>query len=39
MNSSIPEAFGGPLGGAPSEKAMAQKNALLAGLNEPQRAA
>ena len=39
MNSSIPEAFGGPLGGAPSEKATAQKSALLAGLNEPQRAA
>lgn len=35
MNSSIPDAFGGPLGGAPSEKA----NPLLAGLNEPQCAA
>ncbi len=35
MNSSIPEAFGGPLGGVSAEKA----NPLLAGLNEPQRAA
>ncbi len=35
MNSSIPEAFGGPLGEAPAEKA----NPLLVGLNEPQRAA
>ena len=35
MNSSIPEAFGGPLGGAPAERA----NPLLVGLNEPQRAA
>ena len=35
MNSSIPEAFGGPLGGAPAERA----DPLLAGLNEPQRAA
>lgn len=35
MNSSIPEAFGGPLGGTPAERV----NPLLVGLNEPQRAA